>query len=109
MSEFLSHCVRIHLLYHIPKLGTRYSLRYSHVLCCISTRHLLQCLKSYTPASTMTYNRCHHCMHKKSTPPVVVVMKPVLVVMEPVVVVMEPALANKRSCQVDISRPIFDT
>ena len=45
----------------------------------------------------------------KSTAPVVVVMKPVLVVMEPVVVVMEPALANKRSCQVDMSRPIFDT
>ena len=45
----------------------------------------------------------------KSTAPVVVVMKPVLVVMEPVLVVIEPALANKRSCQVDISRSFFDT
>ena len=109
MSEFLSHRVRIHRLYGNTTLGTSYSLRYSHVLGCISTRHLLQCLKSHTPASTMTCNRCHHCIDMKSTAPVVVVMKPVLVVMEPVVVVMEPALANKRSCQVDMSRSFFDT
>ena len=105
MSEFLCYRARIHRLYCIPKLGTSYSRRHSHVHRCMSTGHLLQCLKSHIPASTLTYNRCHICMHKKSTSPAVLVV----MVMEAVLVVMDPALANKRSCQVDMSRPIFDT